>query len=215
MSSSVDLSARALLTLQEARRYVFRDEDDASRDELLVDAVNYASSAIWDHCEREFLDTTATPGPDTRDFAISFRGLIDLAPYDLRSASAVVLYTDRDVADQVTLAADQYRLLPLGGVKGGTYWRIRTILPLLPEKQFGFGWQASVTGEWGLAAIPETVKLACAQWVENLVKNPGSFASQAMSGFVVTPDVDPARSAGMPPATRHRLVPWARGPGAA
>jgi len=53
-----DLNDRALIDLPEARRFVYRNENDASRDDILTDAINDASDGIWDYCEREFKDTT-------------------------------------------------------------------------------------------------------------------------------------------------------------
>jgi len=139
-----DLSARALLTLQEARRFVYRDENDGSRDDILTDAVNDVSDSIWDHCEREFKDTTASPGPDARIFAMNAAGWIDLAPYDLRAVTSV--------------------------------------------------------------------KLACKEWVSNICQNPAAFASAAMGGYAVSPEIDfsPSARAGMPPAVRYRLKRYCR-----
>ena len=53
-----DLNDRALIDKEEARRFVYRNENDASRDDILIDAINDASDSIWDYCEREFKDTT-------------------------------------------------------------------------------------------------------------------------------------------------------------
>jgi hypothetical protein len=62
-----------------------------------------------------------------------------------------------------------------------------------------------------MAETPGPVKLACKQWVDNIVKNPGSFATNSMSGYTVTPELDEAaRRAGMPPAVRYRLENWRR-----
>lgn len=203
-----DLSPRALLDLLEARRYVFRDENDGSRDDILIDAVDAVSEAIWNYCEREFMQTNAL----ARIFSVSRRGLIELAPFEIRNVTSVVLYTDRAVADQRTLTTDEFQLLPIGTSRAGTYLEIRTIAPSISELQPGFGWEATVTGDWGMLAIPDSVKLACLQWVDNIVKNPGQFASATMSGFTLVPEIDLARPAGMPPAAGHRLAYWRRGP---
>jgi hypothetical protein len=210
-----DLSADALVTLEEARRYVWRDENDGSRDDLLIDAINLVSAAIAVYCEREF---AAGGAPATRSFPLGeiFAdgrrvGWIDLTPYDLRSATAVTLHTD--TLSPRTLSAEEYRLRPVGGALGGTYLGIVTIAPLVPEAQPGFGWEAQVEGLWGMASVPDEVQLACLQWVANIVRNPGSFASESMAGYTVTPelDLDVAR-AGMPASVRHRLHPYRRRP---
>lgn len=210
MSVLEQLDAAALVTLPEARRFVWRHETDASRDGILVDAVNQVSAAITSYCQREFTDTTADPGPDVRAFQIESGGFVNLAPYDLRASSEVIKYSDRDASVQQVLTSDQYRL---GRSKlSPTYLWLQVGEPSVSELETGFGWQLSVEGEWGMEIVPQDVKLAALQWVSNIVKNPGSFASEAMSGYVVTADVDfsPSR-AGMPTAVRHRLAPWRRG----
>lgn len=55
-----DISARALIDLPEARRFVWRNENDSSRDDLLTDAINDVSDAIHAYCEREFTETTVS-----------------------------------------------------------------------------------------------------------------------------------------------------------
>jgi len=55
---SNDISDRALIDLPEARRYVYRDENDSSRDDILTDAINDVSDSVIDYCEREFKPTT-------------------------------------------------------------------------------------------------------------------------------------------------------------
>lgn len=200
---------KALLTLEEARLFVVRDAADRSRDELLIDAINDVSESIWDYCRREFLPTdSATP----RKFAYDGQGWLDLAPYDLRDLDEITLYTDRDTAQQVLLDDGQFKLMPVGGSAGGTWLSIVLPYPAVEERDYGFGWEVTVTGDWGMAAVPGAVRLAAKQWVENLVKNPGSYAAANYNGFQVFPAQDdtPALRAGMPPAVRHRLERWRR-----
>lgn len=206
--SDPDLLATALVTLEEARRYIWRDEDDGTRDEILIEAVNDVSEAITTHCEREFKPTAAA----TRTFAVNANGFVNLAPYDLRTVTTFTLYTDQDIAVQRVLTTSEYRLGPVGSSKAGTYLWAKTIAPTVSEVEPGFGWQATILGDWGMTSVPYAVRLACKQWVENIVKNPGAFASSEMAGYLVVPEVDPAgaRPAGMPPAVRRRLEPWKR-----
>lgn len=210
MSTSA-LRSTALIGIEEARRYVYRDENDSSRDEILIDAINDVSESIADHLRREITPQVASAA---RKFDYFGTGFLDLAPYDLRTVSEVKLYTDRPAASQVVLTTTNYRLWPTGGARGGTYLGLLLPAPALEEFDYGFGWEVTVTGAWGMAADPSTVpgalKLACKQWVENIVKNPGSWASHAMSGYTVTPEQDFARRAGMPPSVLHRLEPWRR-----
>jgi hypothetical protein len=269
-----ELNDTALITVKEARLYCFRNEDDTSRDPLLIDSVNDVSDSIWEYLEREPKPTTGTttstndPGAagvsltvssfagfptangfkvkvdteimlvtagagtltwtvtraqdgttgaahtigsavteiEARTFRYNGAGFLDLGPYDLNEVESVELYTDLDTALQVTLTAAQYRLEPRGRAPGGTYLGLVLPYPAIAEPDYGFGWQATVTGTWGMPVTPGPIKLACKQWVDNLVKNPGSFASHQMSGYQVIPEQDQfAGRAGMPPAVRHRL----------
>lgn len=205
-------TTRALVTLEDARAYVWRDENDGSRDALLVDAINLVSGAIWTYTEREFLPTDGA----TRSFLVrrrqangSWVGWIDLAPYDLRSATTLTLYADTDAPEE--LDTTEYRLRPVGAALGGTYLYVLTVDLSRSEEQPGFGWEATIDGDWGMSAVPEDVKLAALQWIDNIAKNPGSYASVEMSGFVVAPELDQAvNRAGMPASVRHRLRPFCR-----
>lgn len=207
--SAVEISSRALASIQEARRYVFRDEDDSSRDGILIDAVNLASDAVIDHLKRDLVaqDNLA------RTFELDRSGFVDLRPYELRAIDAILVHPDRPASEQETLTADDYRAFPLGGSEQGTYFWLQLRKPRLGQLYPGFGWQVRVTGDWGLAQVPNGIKLACLQWVKNIVENPGAYASSAMSGYTVIPDdvgPTPAVSGGMPAAVRHRLKRYRR-----
>lgn len=274
-----ELSDRALLTLEEARLYCFRNAGDASRDELLLAAVNDVSDEIADYTGREFVMSTghaalAAPIDDNdvtfdvtgavglpssatflvriddevllvtavagdtwtvtraqngttaaahiagalvaeleaRTFQYAGAGFLDLEPYDLRELATVTLYTDLDASLHDELASTAYRLDPTGGFPGsGTYLGLRVPYPAIEEAAFGFGWQATVVGRWGMAAIPGGVKLAAKIWVDNLVRNPAAAASHSMNGYTIVPELDTdERRAGMPPAARYRLERWIR-----
>lgn len=207
-------TTKSLVTLEEARTHCWRDENDGGRDGILVDAINYVSKAIWTRCEREFKQTDAGA---TRTFPLRPRivngsrtGWIDLCPYDLRSATQVRIYTD--TSSPQTLTVDEYRLRPVGGALGGTFYEILTIEPTAAEEQPGFGWEATVQGDWGMAATPNDVKLAALEWIKNIAENPGGYASADAGGFPIIPaiDISPAGRAGMPPSVRYRLRDYCR-----
>lgn len=152
---------------------------------------------------------------EARVFRYAGTGSLDLAPFDLREIATVTLYTDRAAALQVQLAASQYRLTPVGRTPGGTYLGLDLPYPSIEEPVFGFRWQATVLGRWGMPEVPWGVKLGAKIWIDNLVKNPAAAASTAMNGHTFFPEQDEeGRRAGMPPATRHRWEPWLR-PGSA
>lgn len=272
-----DLVDQALVTLEEARRYVFRNENDGSRDDLLVDSINVASPAIWDYCEREFKRTTVSDRSGTdgvgngsttfvaasgafvdadigallhlegqgdyrivsrtnattvvldavvavgtalswdfgeaRVFDVDDGGRVNFEPFDLRVLGSATLYPDLDSGSQDLLGVTEYRLRPTNGTPSGTFLYMHTIAPTINGLETQFGHQVSIRGDWGMAEVPGGVKMACLQWVENLVKNPGSFLSQTMNGYSVIPDSDSAAfaPAGMPAAVRYRLERWRRG----
>ncbi len=273
--SDFELSDSALITIPEARRYVYRNEDDSSRDGILVDAINDVSESIAEHCEREFLPTTdpdrsgadgvtdgttsfvaasgvfattdegsliniATKGTYTivtrtnattvvldgspsagtalawdlgeaRVFDYDGSGLLDLRPYDLRDLYAITLYTDLEDAQQDALVAADYRLRPAGRARGGTYLALGLPTPNIAQPEYGYGWQVTVRGQWGMAAIPGAVRFACKQWVKNIVENPGQYANYTQNAYSVTPDVSfVGTGAGMPRSVERRLERWKR-----
>lgn len=271
----------ALITLEEARLYCYRNAGDSSRDELLIEAINDVSASIRDYCDREFVTSTgsaavaADPGTggltldvagaagipaaapfevrvddelmlvtavagdtwtvtrgyrgttpaahaigaevavlEARSFRYNGSGALDLSPFDLRELYSVTLYTDLDEPEHDLLESSSYRLSPVGGTPAGTWLALALPVPALDEAAYGFGWETTVLGRWGMLEVPGSVKLAAKIWVDNIVKNPAQAASETLNGYSVFPEVDEeGRRAGMPPASRYRLDKWARHPG--
>lgn len=211
---SVDaLNANALVTIPEARRFVYRDEDDGSRDGILVDAINMASDAV--------LSGNLITGETgvARRFEVDRSGFVDLRPFELRSVTSIKTNPDRDVSLQQTLTTDQYRLFPIGGSNEATYLWAKLFAPdwsswpwdwdldagwpwpLGPD----FGWQVEITGDWGLAEVPGALKLGVLQWIKNIVENPGDYGSYTMNGYTIIPAQGlavPGDSPGMPSSLR-------------
>lgn len=151
---------------------------------------------------------------EARVFEYDGSGVLDLRPYDLRELHAVTLYTDLETAQQDLLEAAEYRLRPAGRALGGTYLSIGVPTPNVAEYEYGYGWQVTVIGQWGMASTPAAIKFACKQWAKNIVDNPGSYPSHSMAGYTVTSDVasfDTLRTgAGMPRAVERRLSRYRR-----
>lgn len=277
-----ELADNALLTLEEARLYCWRNAGDASRDELLIDNLNDVSTSIEAHCGREFSPRTGatelaapiddndvtftvpanpTGFPSSGDYVVRidselllvtaghgsttwtvtrgylgstaaahlagaavvelearvFRypgaGTLDLDPFDLLDLERVTLYTDlADTALHDELAAASYRLQPAGGFPGSnTFLSLKVPYPALDEAEYGFGWQATVLGRWGMLEVPGDVKLAAKLWLDNIVQNPTAASSRAMNGYTIVPELDnDERRAGMPASARYRLERWIR-----
>jgi hypothetical protein len=203
-----DLSSRALIDVIEARRFVWRDENDADRDDILIDAINDVSDAIADYCEREFTPTTAA---ETRTFRVTATGYVDLRPSDLRQLNTATLYPDRSDITPAVLTAADYQLTIHR--ESGTAYDLRIGAPAYQPLVTGFETLLAIAGLWGMAAVPSGVKLAAKQWVKNIAENPGSYGSQSMSGFTVIPETDlvTITPGGMPAAVRYRLDAWRRG----
>lgn len=208
-----------LTTLRSLRRWVLRDATDDSKDDKLVEYGEAFSLRVSQYCRRQFQPDPATDLDDPVEHVFSYdgSGLLDLKPYELRVSNdlEIKLYTDRDTGLQQTLDATDYRLLPVGGNPQGTYQAVSLILPSLAEERYGFGWQVTITGRWGMAAVPKTVELAVWICVDDAMKNPGSFASQQLNGYLVqTDNVDPSFDfddrGSLPRGAMRALAPYRR-----
>lgn len=180
-----------LTTLGALRLHVLRDSQDDSADDKLILYGETMSDRIADHCSREFLPDPASDDDDpvSRVFAYDGSGSLDLRPYDLREVETITLYTDRAAGSQQELTASQFQLAPAGRAKGGTYLSVDLLLPTLVPLYAGFGWQVTIEGRWGMATVPRPIELAVWVAVDNVMKNPGSLASQQLGGYQVLPDV--------------------------
>src|SRR4051812_29508852 len=201
------LSAHALVTLEEAREYVLESVNDNSQDHKLVRRINAFSEAVWQYTRREWTTSTAA----TRLFQYRGYGMLNLAPYDLRTATAVVAFTDLPTSYQITLTAGtgsvypMYELKPAGGTNEGTY---RWLDPRFGLQPFPYisdlydGWpplnltlwnrefQVSITGDWGIPTVPWDVKEAVLMSIDSATKNPTGAATSTFGALTVTPDLD-------------------------
>jgi hypothetical protein len=131
-----------LLTVEEVRDYT--QSEAASLDdgpiEILIGA---ATREFAKFTEREF---EPSAGAEERTFLHSGGLWVDLAPFDLRSASSVLTGTE----GETPATATGYRLRPLPA-EDGVFQRIK-LQAALAECE------VTVKGEWGFAEIPEDVK---------------------------------------------------------
>ena len=133
---------------------------DAQRDTLITALITQASLAIMNDCDREFAPATASA---TRRFQIDDLSL-NLAPFDLRSTTAVTL--NPETTSPITLnATTDYQLKPIGS-PSGTFTTIRfsSLLTALYASQtvFSFGYAlCDISGAWGFSAVPINVNRAC------------------------------------------------------
>ncbi len=179
--------------------------------------ITAASRAIENHCQREFVYPANTVGTVTRTFAVTDSLLVDLAPYDLRGVTQVLIHPES--SSPGTLTTSQYRLNPVGGDrKSGTYYRLR-LSPLVAnvwtsESATDFGEpQISVGGSWGCYAdssyVPYDIKRAAvitvSAWLDRAM---AEYGISLEDGAGLRPD--PVTTYAIPSAAYSLLQPWRR-----
>lgn len=140
----------------------------STSDGLIQDLITQASAAITARYQREFAAVSGTP---TRRVKVT-ECLVRLAPYDLRSASSVVLNPESSSPATLTAGTD-YTLEPVAHTSLGTYTELRLsrTLSIDSTTRTNFGYALlDITGTWGAAAIPADVARACiitvAAWLD-------------------------------------------------
>lgn len=132
---------------------------DVELDTMIGQCIPVASALIMRETQREFAPATTSAAR-----TVGARGyVVDLAPYDLRSATAVVL--DPTGANQTLAANTDYQLSPVGTNADGTYTEIilsssLQLKGLAVFDQFG-NVPLAITGAWGFSTVPAIAKEAC------------------------------------------------------
>jgi len=163
------------------------------RDTLLDAAITAASNALNRRCKREITPrSTAVTRTFSFEPAVSdeARITVDLAPYDLRTATTVTLNPE-DSSPTVLTSGVDYSLWPVGGRHTtGTYTGVRLsryVSGLWSTFANDFGEaKLSVLGDWGVwdtANVPEDVKRACivtvGSWIDKAIADyGGDFGDQ-------------------------------------
>jgi len=154
------MAAQDLCSLSDVRAFLELPAGDTGRDTLISNTITPISDAIARYTQREFIATASA----TRTFRLDVGQLkLDLAPYDLRTASEVKLHPEQ--ASPITLTATtQYQLHPITSVSG-TYTALRlagniaNIWQSDSARFFGYA-QLSIAGAWGFSSVPVDVKQA-------------------------------------------------------
>ena len=201
ITEHTDQPTGLLSSLEAVREYVLRDQNDASQDSQLARLLKGYSRAVQKYSRREWLPEVAGAA---RRLSYNGLGYLSLAPWDLRTVTSIVMFTDLPTAQQRTLVAGsptvegEYRLLPAGLTEEGTY-RALALPPFTPyNNQFGAGhmvdgewvyrppngsYEVTVTGDWGIGYVPDDVELACLIAIKNGYENPSSMAAGSQGGF--------------------------------
>jgi hypothetical protein len=219
------LSTKALTTLVAAREFTpgIRDASDDSQDGKLIRLINAYSQAIITYTGREWKPYAAAAA---RSFLYQGR-YVSLEPYDLRTVTSVVLYTDLPTGDQVTLEVGsslierEYRLRPANRTPEGTY----TALILPRGEHYSrtvdlHEYTVTITGDWGIAdtvdGLPDDVELACLISVADAFQNPTgleqrAFGPEVTIGEAITPFGE-TYAGSLPQEARALLFPYKRHP---
>lgn len=151
-----------LCSLSDVRAELELPAADTTRDTLISSVITACSRAIQTYCQREF--KTETNGSTTRRFKVpNLAYVVDLAPYDLRTVTTVVIHPESSSATTLT-ATTEYQLAPVTLVD--TYQQIK-ISPWVAQmhvgdtpRRFGYTLVDVTSSTWGFASIPEDVKRA-------------------------------------------------------
>lgn len=169
------MAAVDMVTTAEVRTRL--EIEGTKRDPLIASTVTAASRAINAHCHRELTPRTAAA---TR--RIEVRGfLVNLSPYDLRTATTVTL--DPDGSPTVLAVHTDYEPTPMGADPyTSTYTEIliSRFVSLQTNKMQSFGRaDISIAGAWGAwdtVDVPAEVRNACMVTV-------GSWIDKAVSAY--------------------------------
>ena len=148
------VQAYALTSLAAVRQFLELPSGDVDQDGVLEKLIDRASLAIMRRFEREFAPKAPAQDSDpavARTFAYAGRGVLDLAPYDLRSATSVEI--DVDTGAPTTLAAADYKQRSLPA-RDGVFTSLR--LPRRTRER-----EVRVTGRWSFASVPADVEHMC------------------------------------------------------
>jgi hypothetical protein len=201
------LGGELLCSMDDVKEYLELTTDDS--DDVILTSVVAASSILPERYQREFVGPTG----GTRTFQLRSR-LLDLAPYDLRSATSVTLHPE-EVAQTLTANSD-YELRPVGGARlGGTYLHIalspRLNLSSTVAREFGFA-RLQVIGNWGCfstgavdASVKRAAVITAAAWTDRAISE---YALAGEEPREVRPDR--FSSYGVPSAAHAILSMWGR-----
>lgn len=159
---SLDLSDSALITLDDARRYLSLSDSDVDDDPDLAAMVEAASRQIMLFAGRQFAPAASA---EERPFDYDGGSYLSLADNDLRAATLVTLtYAG---GDPITLDTTRYSLHPRPPRDGVyTYLRLRRhhhrhARLFWPHTDDDVDAEISITGDWGFETVPTDVQLAC------------------------------------------------------
>lgn len=204
------MAAQDLCTLSDVRAFLELPQADTGRDTLITNTITPISDAIARYCQREFVATASA----TRRFRLDVGSLkLDLAPYDLRTASSVTLHPE--TASPLTLTAiSNYQLHPITAPYS-VYTAVRfagnqpNLFQSDSARYFGYA-QVDIAGAWGFASVPADVKQAAIIAVASAVRK--DIPSLDLADFSEPRQLAPDRpiNYALPAASLRMLGPFRR-----
>lgn len=172
------LSGAALISLDEARLFLQKENEEDAQDEVIEDLIEAASDEIARCTKREF----APRGEESEERTFPYAGnrLVDLEPYDVREVDAITL--GADLESPIELAPAEWSLRPLPP-RDGVFQSIRLRLADSTVLEIPGGDQTcaiAVTGKWGFPAVPESVKHWCKVTVATWLRKDVSAFSRTL-----------------------------------
>lgn len=130
--------------------------EEGEDDQIIATLVNGASTAVQNEMDRKFrpLETGTA-----KKFRYDGSGYLSTAPYELRSVTSIVAYSDLPTASWWTLSAQtgvlesDYRLEPHAANTVGTYDYL-TLPTIRPRNTSSADYEVTITGNWGVLTIP-------------------------------------------------------------
>lgn len=135
---------------------VSHEEDDKR---WIAELINVFSKLVNDYLERELLPTADGL---TRTFQYDGDGVLSLAPYEARTISAVVVYSNLPAINQVALTEGytdtgySWYGVPRDKTPEGTFLQIE--IPRRSRWHRDTWVDVTVTGDWGSGIVPRTVR---------------------------------------------------------
>jgi hypothetical protein len=217
-----ELEANGLTTVDRAEVFLDRvgiqiGEDEEADDRVfLTMLINGFSGAIARYTSREFKPQTAAAA---RTFAYDGNGFLSLAPYEARTVSSVVVFAGEP--GERALGASEWRGRPRQkSLVCQTYlWLALPVFELpnysLTSYPSSRDMDVRVTGDWGAAAVPAEVELACLVAVANAYQRQEDFKPRVLDEIEIS-EVDAGGVAGednryaLPRSARRLLDPFKR-----
>jgi hypothetical protein len=206
------MAAQDLCSLSDVRAFLELPQSDTGRDALITSTITPISDAIARYCEREFVATASA----TRIFTLPVgERILSLAPYEIRTASAILLHPEEAQPETLTANVD-YQLLPMP-TRFGTYYRVRFSADLTTlhdsdtAKYFGYS-QVSIAGAWGMASVPADVKQATIIAVASAIRKDIPALDLGDIGLNEPRQLQPDRPVtyALPASTLRMLAPFRR-----